>query len=364
MNKEYTIRQAAVLVALASALQVLESFFPHPVPGVKLGLANIITMIALVRIGARAAVEISILRVIISAMFTGTIFTPAFFIGLSGAVCSSAVMAAVYKATAERGRVVLSMTGISVLGAAVHNAVQLAVVYFVFIKSPAVVSFAPFLGLSAVAAGLVTGAVASAAVKAANSSKVYARQYPAVTAAKENSICCSVPLRIAALLAADTAVLLSSGPRDFVLTAAGLVLASLLLRGSILNALKAVRKMAVFIVISFLVPFLFGGAAQAMTYQSAAEGAVYGARIAMLIAFASVLLRGVDWSKSAQRGVFSARPFKILAGSYAMLPQVIENVKISVKESFSGGNRLNRAFETIGISVASLYTSAKEDTKT
>ena len=357
----YTIEQAAVLVALASGLQVLESFFPHPVPGVRLGLANIITMIALVRIGARAAIEISVLRVFISAMFTGTIFTPAFFIGLSGAVCSSVLMVLFYKATIEKGFKILSLTGISVLGAAAHNAAQLGVVYFVFIKSTAVLSFAPVLGISAVAAGIVTGAVASAAIRASEK-----KNTPGVFALKNNiekkeSVIYSIPARITALIAADTAVLMSASAQDFIICSAALLFSSLLMKGSLFSVLTGLKRMSFFIVISFSVPFLFGGAAEALTGAAAAEGAVYASRVALLIGFASCLLYGIDWTRSAEKGVFSMRPFKIAAGSYAMLPGVVDGIKESIKAGFGSGLTVKTAFEKIGYSVASLYTETVEN---
>jgi heptaprenyl diphosphate synthase len=73
-NKKNT--QIAFLVACASVLQILESLIPNPIPGVRLGLANMITLVALVDLGVGAAVEIAVLRTVCSSFILGTFFHP------------------------------------------------------------------------------------------------------------------------------------------------------------------------------------------------------------------------------------------------------------------------------------------------
>jgi heptaprenyl diphosphate synthase len=103
----------AMLVAQAAVLHYLEGLFPNPVPipGVKLGLANIITLVALVVFDFRTAMQITVLRTILGSLLAGTLFGMGFFMSFAGAVTSTIVMALVL-----RSFKMLGMVGISILG--------------------------------------------------------------------------------------------------------------------------------------------------------------------------------------------------------------------------------------------------------
>lgn len=143
-----------MLVAVGSILGILEaSMVPvFPVPGVRLGLANIAVVLALACLGRAGALRASLLRVVVVALATGAIGGPGFAMALSGAVASWAVMAGLY----SRGSV--SVIGCSVGGAAAHVLAQLLA------ASVLAGSFSPLLlaplslGL-ALACGLVIGYV-------------------------------------------------------------------------------------------------------------------------------------------------------------------------------------------------------------
>ena len=74
----------ALFVALACVLQISESLIPLPIPGLRLGLANILTLTALVMLGFRAALEITLMRTILSSFITGTFMSPGFILSFSG----------------------------------------------------------------------------------------------------------------------------------------------------------------------------------------------------------------------------------------------------------------------------------------
>ena len=83
----------ARMAAVALGLTVLESAIPSPLPGVKPGLANIVTLIVLARYGWRTAAWVSLLRVLAGSLLFGNFLAPGFFLSLSGAVCSLVVLA-------------------------------------------------------------------------------------------------------------------------------------------------------------------------------------------------------------------------------------------------------------------------------
>ena len=113
------LTQIAMLVAVAAALQVLERFLPLealiPLPGIKLGLANIVTMFALFHLNWRSSLAIVVARCLLGALLGGGITGLAF--SLVGSLLALFVMMAIKPGY---GRL-FSLFGVSVGGAAAHN---------------------------------------------------------------------------------------------------------------------------------------------------------------------------------------------------------------------------------------------------
>lgn len=143
----------SLLLAMATALHVLEGLFPIPLPfpGVKLGLANILTLLVLYLYDLRAAMTVAIARVLLGSLLGGTFFAPAFFLGLTGAVISTLIMTLLVKKTK-----CFSPLGISLCGAVSHNLGQLLMASFL-LQNQAIFFYLPILLLGAIPTGLVTG---------------------------------------------------------------------------------------------------------------------------------------------------------------------------------------------------------------
>ena len=91
--KKFT--RLSMFLAMAVVLNLVETFIPFfsgYIPGLKLGLANTIILFVLFTYGFKDAVYISILRVILVGVLRTGIFSVAFFLSLSGAICSILVM--------------------------------------------------------------------------------------------------------------------------------------------------------------------------------------------------------------------------------------------------------------------------------
>lgn len=143
----------SLFLAMATALHVLEGLFPIPLPfpGVKLGLANIVTLLVLYLYDLRAAMTVAMARVLLGSLLGGTFFAPAFFLGLTGAVISTLIMAMLVKRTS-----CFSPLGISLCGAVSHNLGQLLMASFL-LQNQAIFFYLPILLLGAIPTGLVTG---------------------------------------------------------------------------------------------------------------------------------------------------------------------------------------------------------------
>lgn len=150
-----------MLAALACVLQVGESLLPHPIPGVRFGLANIVSLIVLVQIGPGSAIGAVLLRTLVSSIFLGTFLTPSFVLSISGGLVSILVMIPLYAISAGRRFPAFGFVGISVAGSVSHVLTQLLVVYALFVPARGVWLVWPWLALSAVVMGIITGLVAS-----------------------------------------------------------------------------------------------------------------------------------------------------------------------------------------------------------
>lgn len=152
-----TVAEDGALLALACVLGIVESWVPSPVPGVRLGLANAAILVVLVRSGWVRAFRLSVARVALVGLATGTLLGPVCALSISGAVASVSCMAAARRIPG------LSVVGVSVVGAFTHVAAQL-IAASVLVASGAVVALATPALLSSLPLGLATGAIAGALV--------------------------------------------------------------------------------------------------------------------------------------------------------------------------------------------------------
>ena len=145
----------AVLTALALGLSTLENLFPVtlliPLPGVKLGLANIVTVFALYQLGALPALAILTTRCLLGGLFAGN--ASAMLFSLLGGLTAMLVMILLRRLRC------LSIYGVSI-GAAGHNLGQMAAA-LITLGNTAVLGYLPFLLGISLLTGTLTGFVSS-----------------------------------------------------------------------------------------------------------------------------------------------------------------------------------------------------------
>ena len=147
----------AKLAAAALGLTLLEAALPSLLPGVKPGLANIITLVVLMRFGWRSAVWVSVLRVVASSLMLGTFLSPTFLLSISGAMLSLAMLG-LAQSLPERW---FGTVSISILAALAHFAGQLAVVYFWLIPHAGIAYLIPIFAAAALLFGTINGLAAA-----------------------------------------------------------------------------------------------------------------------------------------------------------------------------------------------------------
>ena len=147
----------AWFTALAITIHIAESALPSPLPGVKPGLANVVTLIVLCRYGWRMAVWVSLLRVLVGSVLIGTFLSPTFFLSAAGALASVAVLGLADALSRALPGWAAGPLGLGVLAALAHMAGQFWTAYILFIPHSALLHLFPLLMSIAAALGIVSG---------------------------------------------------------------------------------------------------------------------------------------------------------------------------------------------------------------
>jgi len=163
------VTRLGFLAAMGTALFVLESLIPLPLPFMKVGLANISTLLALIISGPADALLVVFLRVLVGSLVTGSFFSPAFILAMSAGLVSAAAMG-VLRITTGRS---FGPVGISLAGSTAHVATQIAIVGLVYVRNTAVIHLLPLLLVTALAGGLIVGIVTARLLPALGASGAF-----------------------------------------------------------------------------------------------------------------------------------------------------------------------------------------------
>jgi len=154
--------RVAILSAYALALHGFETLFPTPIPWLKPGFANIITLVALLLYGFRTALMVTLIRVVLASIFIGTFLGPAFILSTGGGLASVVAMGLSIKYFKN----IFGTVGISLIGALFHNIAQLSLAYYFFIQRlEAVLIISPAILLIGSLTGIVNGIVSDILIK-------------------------------------------------------------------------------------------------------------------------------------------------------------------------------------------------------
>ncbi len=168
MNKNRRYAVIVILVTNAILISLLESIIPVPipVPGVKLGLANIITLIGIVFLPAADVLVVVIIRCFVVALLTRGVMMLAF--SMSGGILSALVMLLIYQKFSRH----FSIKGISILGALIHNTTQITVASLL-LSQFVVLYYLPVLIVSGLITGYVTGRIGEMAIDELRKKRIF-----------------------------------------------------------------------------------------------------------------------------------------------------------------------------------------------
>ena len=156
----HKIALMGIPTAGAIIIAILESFIPSiGIPGVKLGLANIVILIILYEIGIVEAIIVDLSRVLLVGLLRGTIASMGFLMSLTGAVMSLGIMILFFLLVKK-----LSIIANSVVGSLFHVMGQILIT-IIFLGSGYVLFYLPIIGISAIITGVLVGIVAQLVIR-------------------------------------------------------------------------------------------------------------------------------------------------------------------------------------------------------
>ncbi len=156
--QKYT--RLTLFIALSVVLNLVESvipFFSGFIPGLKLGLANIVILLVLYVYSMKDALYVSVVRVILVGIIRTGLFSMAFFFSLVGGILSVLTMGIAKKTK-------LSIIGVSVIGSIFHSIGQILVAIFI-LNSFNIVYYLPLLILFSIPTGIVVGFITKSLIK-------------------------------------------------------------------------------------------------------------------------------------------------------------------------------------------------------
>lgn len=149
------ITQLSMLLALSVVLNIIENLLPvfgGQIPGMKLGIANVVVLFTLYVYSFKDALNLTVLRVILVGILLSGLFSPTFFFSLSGALFSIIMMQLFLKTTK------LSIVGISIIGSISHSIGQ-TLMAIVILNTTNIIYYLPWLLLAAIPSGVIIATI-------------------------------------------------------------------------------------------------------------------------------------------------------------------------------------------------------------
>jgi heptaprenyl diphosphate synthase component I len=168
MKNKLSVKKIAIIaifISLALILSYVDSLIPLTimVPGIKIGLANVVIIFSLYMLGFNTALFISIIRVILSSVLFGSILTFAY--SMTGAMLSILVMVIL------KNKVKLSTLTISIIGAVMHNIGQILMA-IILMNTKEIIYYLPILMITGMISGTIIGIISALLIKFFKKNKI------------------------------------------------------------------------------------------------------------------------------------------------------------------------------------------------
>lgn len=295
-----------VLVATASILQISESLVPYPVPGLRFGFANIISLIVLYQYGFKPALTLTLLRTVVSSFILSSFLSPGFILSFSAGLVSISTAGLLNRISSALPIFRISPVGLGIAAAFVHNMVQIILAYLIVIRLPEIFFLVPWLSIGSICLGAFTGWITSSILKELilnNQSLVIPDQ---TIQPFENNMYvpgnsyfhqCRVEYKLLAMIFVTLVLVLK---QDLILYAVVFAITLLLIPAGGLKyarSFRVIKKLWVIILSAFLLPLYFNPGNHVLIEtelfilhkEALISGIIFSARIILLAVLTSIL---------------------------------------------------------------------------
>jgi len=146
----------SLLVALGSILFIVENLVQFSVLWFRLGIANVMTLLALKWWGLKEGIIVLIFRVLIGSLLSGRFLSPLFIMAICGGLTSTLAM----WFTLQLSKKFIGLVGVSIVGALIKNTTQLGVAYLAYIRQIEIFNILPVFILMSLVTGFLIGFLA------------------------------------------------------------------------------------------------------------------------------------------------------------------------------------------------------------
>lgn len=155
------IVRLSMLISLSVVISIIESYIPllnNIIPGLRLGLSNVIILFVLYKYSFKDSLFVSLIRVLLVGLLRTGLFNISFFFSLSGALFSIIFMY-IFKKLGF-----LSVIGVSIIGSVAHSIGQIIIAIFI-LNNENIIYYLPYLLLFSIPTGIITGLITNKILK-------------------------------------------------------------------------------------------------------------------------------------------------------------------------------------------------------
>ena len=370
-DRIYRSGKIPVFIASASILQISESLLPHPIPGLRFGLANIVSLIVLIQYGFKPALTVTLLRSVVSSFIMGTFLSPGFILSFAAGCASISVVGTLSLISARFQFFRISPIGLSIAGAFIHNMVQIYLAYLMLFNHPGIFFLIPWLAFGSVILGGFSGVLTSGIIKQLSlKTKAIPVAIPPETAYKNNIYQhthswlhkCSPELKISFVLMITAVTVLFENLILYGLLATVILILIPMAKLQYNTTFHILRKLWVIILSAFILPLYFnpGNHVFIKTHlisihqEALVAGCIFSVRI-ILLALLSSIVAQTTHTKAFTKGIRTfIKPLDRIGANSSYIAQTISLSLMALPE----------VWHEIRSVIAALLKGKKRDLKT
>lgn len=371
IDRIYRSGKIPIFIASASILQISESLLPHPIPGLRFGLANIVSLIVLIQYGFKPALTVTLLRSVVSSFIMGTFLSPGFILSFAAGCASISGVGTLSLISARCQFFRISPIGLSIAGAFIHNMVQIYLAYLMLFNHPGIFFLIPWLAFGSVILGGFSGFITSGIIKQLRlKTKAISVAIPPETPYKNNIYQhtnswlhnCSPELKILFVLMITAVTVLFENLILYGFLATAILILIPMAKLQYNTTFHILKKLWVVILSAFILPLYFNPGNDVLIktnlisihQEALIAGCIFSARI-ILLALLSSIVAQTTHTKAFTKGIRTfIKPLDRIGANSSYIAQTISLSLMAIPE----------VWHEVRSVIATLLKGKKRDLKT